>query len=348
MIRKNTAPAAPETEQNKEETPLKIVILGAEARYRRYLPDLPFARAQEPVYLDKDSTEEQILAAAPDAEALFVDAITPVSGALMERMPRLRLIHSEGVAFDRIDLAAARARGIDVCNNKGCNAAAVAEQTVLLMLMLLRHALEGDRMVRQGRQMEMKERSMVEGITELGACRVGLVGFGDIAKAAAARLAAFGCEICYYTPHRRAPEEEARWGVTYLPLEELAERCDIVSLHCAVTDQTRNMVDEAFLARMKPTAYLINTGRGDLVDNLALRRALEEGRVAGAGLDTLAPEPVPADHPLVDLPPELRDRVVLSPHLGGITEGAFRRSHLHMWRNAERVAAGEKPDNIVN
>ena len=153
MIRKNTAPAAPETEQNKEETPLKIVILGAEARYRRYLPDLPFARAQEPVYLDKDSTEEQILAAAPDAEALFVDAITPVSGALMERMPRLRLIHSEGVAFDRIDLAAARARGIDVCNNKGCNAAAVAEQTVLLMLMLLRHALEGDRMVRQGRQM---------------------------------------------------------------------------------------------------------------------------------------------------------------------------------------------------
>ena len=198
------------------------------------------------------------------------------------------------------------------------------------------------------RMQEMKERSMVEGITELGACRVGLVGFGDIAKATAERLAPFGCALYYYTPHRRSPEEEARWGVTYLPLEELAATCDMVSLHCAVTDQTRNMVDEAFLGRMRPTAYLINTGRGDLVDNQALRRALEEGRIAGAGLDTLAPEPVPADHPLVDLPPELRDRVVLSPHLGGITEGAFRRSHLHMWRNAERVAAGEKPDNIVN
>lgn len=327
---------------------MKIVILGTKARYQRYMPDLPFAQAQTPVYLDKDSSEEEILAAAGDAEALFADAITPVSARLMEGMPHLRLIHSEGVAFDKIDLSAARGRGIDVCNCKGCNAGAVAEQTILLMLMLLRRALEGDRAVRQGRQMEMKERSMVEGITELGACKVGLVGFGDIAQATAERLAPFDCALYYYTPHRRSPEEEARWGVTYLPLEELAAACDIISLHCAVTDRTRGMVNDAFLSRMKPSAYLINTGRGDLVDNLALRRALVEGRIAGAGLDTLAPEPVPADHPLVDLPEAVRDRVVLSPHLGGITEAAFRRSHLHMWRNAERVAAGEKPRNIVN
>lgn len=327
---------------------MKIVILGTRARYQRYLPDLSFARAQTPVYLDKDSSEEQILATAGDAEVMFVDAIAPVSGRLMEAMPHLRLIHSEGVAFDKIDLAAARQRGIDVCNNKGCNAAAVAEQAVLLMLMLLRRALEGDRAVRQGRQMEMKERSMVEGITELSDCRIGLVGFGDIARATAVRLASFGCTLYYYAPHRRSQEEEARYRVRYLPLEELAAACDIISLHCAVTDQTRGMVDAAFLSRMKSTAYLINTSRGDLVDNLALRQALLEGRIAGAGFDTLAPEPVPADHPLVDLPEAVRDRVVFSPHLGGITEGSFRRSHLHMWRNAERVSVGEKPDNIVN
>ena len=100
---------------------------------------------QELVFLDKDSTEAEILAAGADAEVLFVDAITVVSAALMEHMPCLRLIHSEGVAFDRIDLSAARERGIYVCNNKGCNAGAVAEQTVLLILMLLRHALEGTR-----------------------------------------------------------------------------------------------------------------------------------------------------------------------------------------------------------
>ena len=164
---------------------MKIVILGAEARYRAYQPAMPFIQQQELVFLDKDSTEAEILAAGADAEVLFVDAITVVSAALMEHMPCLRLIHSEGVAFDRIDLSAARERGIYVCNNKGCNAGAVAEQTVLLILMLLRHALEGDEAVRAGRQMEMKERCMVEGITELSACKVGLVGFGDIARAAA-------------------------------------------------------------------------------------------------------------------------------------------------------------------
>ena len=327
---------------------MEILILGPRARYERYRPPMEFIGRQRPVFLDKESTEAQILTAAPEAEVLFVDAITPVSASLMEGLPRLRLIHSEGVGFDRIDLDAARERGIYVCNNKGCNAGAVAEQAIMLMLMLLRHALEGDRAVRTGRQMEMKERCMVEGITELSACKVGLVGLGDIGRAAAERLRPFGCALYYCSRHRRSPEEERRLGVTYLPLAELAETCDIISLHCAVTDETRHMADDAFLARMKPTAFLINTARGDLVDNDALRRALTEGRIAGAGLDTLAPEPVPEDHPLVDLPPEVREKVILAPHLGGITEASFRRAHAHMWRNAERLAAGERPDNIVN
>ena len=327
---------------------MRILVLGQEARYRAYCPPWVRLEQQDLTFLDKESTEEQIAAAGKTAEILFADAITPVTASLIAQLPQLRLIQSEGVAFDRIDLAAAGARGIYVCNNKGCNAGAVAEQAVLLMLMLLRHGLTGDRAVREGRQMEMKERCMVEGITELSACKVGLVGFGDIGRAAAERLAPFGCELYYYTKHRRTPEEERRYGVTYLPLEELAETCDIVSLHCAVTDETRNMVDEDFLARMKPTAYLINTARGDLVDNDALARALTEGRIAGAGLDTLAPEPVPAGHPLTVLPPEIQDRVALAPHLGGITEAAFRRAHAHMWRNAERLAAGERPDCVVN
>ena len=327
---------------------MDIVILGQEARYRAYQPAMPFIGRQTLAFLDKDSTEEEIAAASPEAEVLFVDAITPVTASLMDRLPKLRLIHSEGVAYDRIDLDAARQRNIYVCNNKGCNAGAVAEQAILLMLMLLRRALPGDRAVRQGRQMEMKEQCMTEGLTELSACKVGLVGFGDIARATAERLAPFGCELYYYTRHRRTPEEERKYGVTYLPLEELAAACDIVSLHCAVTDETRNMVDDALLRRMKPTAYLINTARGDLVDNAALVRALTEGRIAGAGLDTLAPEPVPDGHPLTVLPQEIQDRVALAPHLGGITEAAFRRAHAHMWRNAERLAAGEKPDCVVN
>ena len=327
---------------------MKILILGDQARYENFLPPLPFIRQQELVFLPRDAGEEEILAKGADAGILFADAITPVSGQMIAGMPQLKMIHSEGVAYDKIDLAAARERGIWVCNNKGCNAGAVAEQAILLMLMLLRHAVSGDRAVRTGGQIAFKERCMAEGLQELSACRVGLVGFGDIARAVAERLRAFGCEVYYYSRTRRLAEEEERYGVTYLPLEELAGHCDIVSLHCPVTGETRGMVNDAFLKRMRKNALLINTARGELVDNQALRIALMEGTIAGAGLDTLAPEPVTADHPLVTLPAPFCGRLVFSPHLGGITEAAFRRCHLHMWRNAERVADGHKPDNIVN
>ena len=327
---------------------MKVLILGPKARYEAYMPEFVAQLPFETAYCSLDQSPRQAARENADAQILFTDPIVDVTGELMDLMPGLKLIQSEGVAYNRVDLEAARARNIFVCNNKGCNAGAVAEQTVLLILMLLRHALEGDEAVRAGRQMEMKERCMVEGITELSACKVGLVGFGDIARAAAERLVPFGCELYYYTKHRRLPEEEKKYHVTYLPLEELAEKSDIVSLHCAVTEETRNLVDAALLRRMKPTAYLINTARGDLVDNEALRQALLGGRIAGAGLDTLSPEPVPAGHPLTALPPEVHRKVVLAPHLGGITEASFRRAHAHMWRNVEHLAAGERPDNIVN
>ena len=327
---------------------MKILILGNRARYEAHMPNLPFLRQQELVFCEVGTPDEALLEKARDADILFADAIAPISAGLIAGMPHLKLINSEGVAYDRIDLAAARERGIWVCNNKGCNAGAVAEQAIMLMLMLLRHGLTGDRAVREGRQIQTKEHYMAAGTTELSDCRVGLVGFGDIAKATAERLRPFGCEVYYYSRSRHSREEEETYGVTYLSLEELVASCDIISLHCAVNDQTRNLVNGAFLAQMKPTAFLVNTARGDLVDHLALRDALVEGQIAGAGLDTLSPEPVPADHPLLTMPPEARDRLVLEPHLGGITTASFRRAHLHMWRNAERVSNGHKPDNIVN
>ena len=183
---------------------------------------------------------------------------------------------------------------------------------------------------------------------ELGLQTVCLVRFGDIAQAVARRLAPFGCPLYYYAPHRRPPEVEADFGVTYLPLEELAARCDILSLHCAVTDQTRGMVNSGLLSRMKPTALLVNTARGELLDNEAVRRALVGGKLGGIAMDTLAPEPAPADHPLVDLPPQVRDRAIYSPHLGGITGGSFRRTHANMWNSARLVLEGKRPNFVVN
>ena len=327
---------------------MKILIVGSPSRYEKFMPEEVSRRDIQLVFAPRDSSNEERLALAGDAQVLLVDAISRVDSDLISRMPNLKLIHSEGVAYNAIDVDAARARGIYVCNNKGCNADAVAEQTLMLMLMLVRRGLAGDRAVRQGHQIQYKEQAMVEGIRELGSCSIGLVGLGSIAQATARRLRAFGCPVYYYTPHRRPLEVEMALEVSYLPLDQLAAKCDIVSLHCSVSDQTRHLVDGDFLARMKPGAYLINTGRGELVDNAALRQALVEGRIAGAGLDTIDPEPTPADHPLVDLPDGVRERVVYSPHLGGITADSFRRAHRHMWDNVLALMDGERLDCVVN
>lgn len=327
---------------------MNVLIAGGEKRYERLFPEFAKTLPLERVFCARDASPEEMAAACPRAEVLLVDAITPVSARSMDCLPGLRLIHSEGVAYSAVDTAAARERGIYVCNNAGCNAAPVAELAVMLMLMLTRQALSAHRAVREGRQIQFKEGVMRDGGRELGELSVGLIGLGDIGQATARRLAAFGCPLFYYAPHRRPEALERELGVSRLPLEELTARCDVVMLACSVNEQTRGMVNRAFLARMKPGAYLINTSRGELVDNEALREALLEGRIAGAGLDTIAPEPTPADHPLVDLPEEVRDRVICTAHLGGITEGAFRRAHANMWNNVRRVLEGTTPNNVVN
>ena len=324
---------------------MKILAFGPEKRYTCYRPALADTLDAQLVFSNApmEAAKEH-----PDAVAVFTDPIYPITAEFMDLLPDLRLIHSEGVAFHCIDLRAAAERQIYVCNCKGCNASSVAEHTVMLMLMALRFGITGDRAVREGRQIELKEQVMASNAPELRDCTVGLVGFGDIAQATAKLLAPFGCRLCYYSLHRRPPEVEEAFHVTYLPLEELVRTCQIVSLHCAVNDQTRGMVDAALLAQFSPGAILVNTARGELMDSLAVRQALLEGRLSTVAADTLASEPVQLDDPLVDLPPQLRDRMIYSPHLGGNTGGAFRRSHSTMWENVRAVTEGRRPVHIVN
>lgn len=327
---------------------MKAVIKASRERYEKYMPVNAFTERCEKIYFPLSATNEEILAAAADADVFLADAIATVDRELIEGMPNLKLIHSEGVAYNLIDVTAAKEKGIPVCNNKGANAGAVAEQAILLMLSLLRSFSEGRKEELAGRQIKMKERRMLEGIRELSECKVGLVGFGDIAKATAERLKAFGCEVYYYNHNRRSEEIEKQYYVKYMSLDELAAECDIVSLHLAVNKDTEKIVDGAFLKKMKPDAFIINTARGELVDNQALREALIDGSIGGAGLDTIAPEPTTADNPLVDLPVEALKRVEYSPHLGGITTGTFKRCHRNIWANVQRVMNGETPINIVN
>lgn len=325
-----------------------VIVIGSRQRYEVYMPDFVPSLPIKISYFPVDTPWEEIARAAPDAIVLAADAITPVPAELIRALPRLKMIHSDGVGFNAIDVAAARELGVFVCNCKGCNADAVAESAVMLMLMVTRFAVPGYRAVIEGRQMAYKEYIMSSAVPEFADHAIGLVGLGDIAVATAKRLAPFGNKLYYYAPHRRAPEVEASLHVTYLPLEEMAAACDILSLHCAVTPETTGMMDEALLAKMKPGSYLINTSRGQLVDNEAVRAALISGHLAGAGFDTLYPEPTPGDHPLVALPPDVRDRVAYAPHLGGNTGPAFRRAYLCIWENVRRVAEGQRPVNIVN
>lgn len=327
---------------------METLIIGDEKRVAKFLPNLPIVKQTGIVVVGRGTPDGEIIAEAGDVDFIVADAVSPVSAQLMDAFPSLKLIHSEGVAYNAIDVAAARKRGIVVCNNAGANAGAVAEQAVLLMLSCLRHVVEGDAAVRSGNQIKMKERLMVEGIRELGDCTVGLVGIGAIASETAKRLRAFGCDVAYWNRNRRSPEREADLGVRFLPLDELARTCDIVSIHVPVTPETENMVDAAFLESMKDDAILINTARGEIVDQVALARALESGVIGAAGLDTLSPEPVPADHPLALLEGQAANRLVMSPHIGGVTEGMFRRAWMTIWTNIAHVANGESPINIVS
>lgn len=327
---------------------MRILVIGDEKRFEKYLPDLDIVGNVESVVVGRGTPDSEIKAAIGDADAIVADAISPVSEALMDSLPSLKLVHSEGVAYNAIDVEAAAAKGIYVCNNAGVNDGAVAEQAILLMLACLRNLVSGDAAVRAGKQIKMKERLMVEGIRELGDCKVGLVGLGAIAAQTAIRLKAFGSEVFYWNRTQRPAEREEELGVSYLPLDELSRTCDIVSIHVPVTPETTNLVDAAFLSRMKDDAILINTARGEIVDQVALAQALEEGTIGAAGLDTLSPEPVSEDHPLVLLSPHAASRLVLSPHIGGVTEGMFRRAWTTIWQNIERVATGERPVNVVN
>lgn len=327
---------------------MKLLVIGDEKRFEKFLPDLDIVRQVETVVVPRGTSDEEIIERVGDVDFIAADAISPVSSRLIENFPSLKLIHSEGVAYNAIDVAAAREHGVTVCNNAGMNAKAVAEQAVLLMLACLRHAVEGDRDVREGRQIKAKERLMVQGIRELGDCSVGLVGMGAIAVETTKLLHAFGCDVSYWNRNQRPADTEKELGVTFMPLDELARTCDIVSIHVPVTPETENLVDEDFLAAMKPNGILINTARGEIVDQVALARALEAGTIEAAGLDTLSPEPVAADHPLALLEGDAANRLVLSPHIGGVTEGFFRRAWANIWNNIAHVAAGEQPTCIVS
>jgi len=263
----------------------------------------------------------------PETDVLW-HVLQRCTAEMIAAAPRLRLIQKIGVGVNTIDLDAAKARGIPVCNLPGTNARAVAELTLALMLATLRRLPRFDAGMRRG---VWSDPLLQDGLGELGGRTVGLVGYGAIPSLLAPILAAMGCRLLYTT---RAPKPDALGECRTLPA--LLAEADVVSLHLPLTPDTANLIDAAALARMKPGAVLINTARGGLVDQAALTEALCSGRLAAAGLDVFETEPPDFSASLFALP-----NVVLTPHVAWITTGTFDRSFALAAENCRRLAAGE-------
>jgi phosphoglycerate dehydrogenase-like enzyme len=267
-------------------------------------------------------------AAMRDAEVLW-HVLKPCTAAVIEGAPKLRLIQKIGSGVNTIDLAAAAARKIPVCNLPGTNAPAVAEMALLLMLACLRRLPLLDRATRAGEGWRL-DPGLQDSFGELGRRTVGLVGYGAIPQALAPVLAALGCRVLY-TARSRKPGAVAEWRV----LPDLLEESDVVSLHVPLTPATASMIDAAALARMRRGAVLVNTARGGLVDQGALVAALTGGQIGAAGLDVFATEPTGADNPLFAL-----DNVVVAPHVAWLTAGTFDRSFALAAENCWRLRDG--------
>jgi lactate dehydrogenase-like 2-hydroxyacid dehydrogenase len=269
---------------------------------------------------------DELMARAPELDGILSLLTDPIDAEFIAAAGKLRAISNCAVGVDNIDLEAAAARGIPVGNTPGVLTDTTADLAVALMLGAGRRLVEGDAFVRRG-EWKTWEPGLLLG-RDLHGATVGIVGYGRIGRAVGERLSGFGCELLH----------TARSGGT--PLEELLERSDYVTVHTPLTPETRGLIGADALRRMKPTAYLVNTARGPIVDTDALIAALHAGEIAGAALDVTDPEPLPGDHPLLDAP-----NLLVLPHLGSATH-ATREKMASM--SVENLLAGLRGEPMPN
>lgn len=260
--------------------------------------------------------EDALLKQVADVEGIIIRANGKVSRRLMEAAPRLKVVGRHGVGVEAIDRQAAADMGIGVVNTPEANVESVAEQCLGMMIVLAKRILRADKALRAG---DWQARYRLIGDELLGKT-LGIVGFGRIGQRVAALChTALAMPVLYYDV-TDYPEAEAELGARRVSLNDLLETADFVSVHVPLLPETRGLIDEEALRRMKPKAYLINTSRGPVVDQAALVHALQEGWIAGAGLDVFDPEPLPSDSPLLKL-----DNVVITPHMASHTNEALLR-----------------------
>ena len=290
------------------------------------------------VVVDGEESGQKQIEAVQDADFLMVYR-AELSEPVLQAATQLRLVQLLAAGYDRMNLKLLGELGIPCAANGGANAWAVADHTVLLILALYRRLVPADRAVREGRW-----RAPIDGFNtfEMANKRVGILGMGNIGQKVVRRLQGFDVTIQYFDKYPIPPEKEEELGVIRVGLEELFQSSDIITCHTPLTPETRHAVNQESLALMKPTAILINTSRGSIVDEAALLQALEEGQIAGAGLDVYETEPPESSNPLL-----VMDNVVFTAHNAGTTFDTWCRRAEFAYQNMQRVLEGQPPEAIA-
>ena len=282
-------------------------------------------------------TPEDVIAAARDMDALLV-TWAPITAAVIASLTRCKVIIRCGIGYDNVDLAAAKAKGIPVCNVPDYGIREVAEHALALALALTRQLPEIDRRLRGGTWKLTPDRPM----PALHASTFATAGFGRIARVAHEIMRGFGCQRIAYDPYVSAEAMTAA-GVEKVELDQLFARADILSLHLPLNPETKHLVNAARLATMKKTAYVVNTARGPLIDTVALATALRAGTIAGAGVDVYEQEPVAKDHPLLACP-----TAIVTSHVAWYSESSIPKLQQLAAEEAVRGLKGEPLKNQVN
>ena len=316
----------------------EIVVLAPE-QFRESVLGVAVEEGVEVRGVDPDQPPDVVAEQCKDAVAIIGSSITL---DLAKSCPKLRLVQSISAGTDVFDLPGLGELGIAVANNGGGNSVAVAEHAVALMVGTYRRVHLQVMAVNRGEwRSDMVERFWPTA-HELTGKTVGIVGGGNIGRQVARRLQGWDCALVYSDVVEMPAEAAEEFRIERVSLDELLRASDVVTLHVPLSARTTGMIGERELGLMKPTAVLINTCRGPVVDEAALIRALEAGKIAGAGLDVLEEEPTPADNPLLHM-----DNVMVTPHLAGMALEALHKSEVFALANAARVVAGEGPLSVV-
>jgi D-3-phosphoglycerate dehydrogenase / 2-oxoglutarate reductase len=283
-------------------------------------------------------TEADLIVLCQDADAVITQ-FARVSAGVIGAMARARVIVRYGIGVDNVDLEAARARGIPVCNVPDYCMDEVADHTLAFILATTRQVVPNTLHLRAG---QWGLAGPLAGMKTLRDLTVGVVGFGRIGREVVKRLVVFKCAVLVFDPLVPAAEME-KLGARAVPLDDLLRAADVLTLHCPSTAQTRKLMNGVAFAKLKAGAIFINIGRGDLVDTPALTAALQSGHVGAAALDVFDPEPIPANHPVLKMP-----NVILAPHVASASPSAVKKLRETAARLALQAVRGEPLVNIVN